>query len=258
MPYMHKLACRLALLKNAICVVAALAAVSCKLEPRTAPTNGSLARLSISPILVALHLNQSTDLTVQGTDQAGDMAPLSVTFSVRGTAGGQITDVTSPGRGRAVGHFKAGQNPGQDSVIAVDTSGVADTAVVIVTPPPVASVTVTPSTATVTVGNTTPFVATPFDSAGTILTNRTITWSSATPAVATVTAAGVASGVAPGSASIIATSESKSDTAVLTVINVPVASVTVTPASATVVVGATAPFSVTLRDAAGQLLTGRV
>src|SRR5439155_10012551 len=221
MTFMHKLSRRLAMLKDAICIVAALAAVSCKLEPRTAPTDGSLARLSISPTLVSLQLNQSTDLTVQGTNQAGDMVPLSISFSVRGTTGGQITGVTNPSRGRAVGHFKAGPTPGQDSVFAVDTSGVADTAVIVVTPPPVASVTVTPPTATVSVGNTTAFSATPFDSAGTILTNRIITWSSAAPAVATVNAAGVASGVAPGSASIIATSESKSDTAVLTVVNVP-------------------------------------
>jgi len=258
MTFMHKLSCRLALLKDAICIVAALAAASCNIGPRTAPTDGSLARLSISPTLDSLHLNQSTDLTVQGTNQAGDMAPLSLSFSVRGTTGGQITGVTNPSRGRAVGHFKAGQTPGRDSVIAVDTSGIADTAVIIVTPPPVAFVTIAPATAIVSVGNTTAFSATPFDSAGMILANRTITWSSAAPAVATVNAAGLASGVASGSARIIATSESKSDTAVLTVVNVPVASVTVTPLSAAVFVGATTPFSVTLRDAAGQVLTGRV
>ena len=258
MTFMHKLSCRLALLKDAICIVAALAAASCNIGPRTAPTDGSLARLSISPTLDSLHLNQSTDLTVQGTNQAGDMAPLSLSFSVRGTTGGQITGVTNPSRGRAVGHFKAGQTPGRDSVIAVDTSGIADTAVIIVTPPPVAFVTVAPATATVSVGNTTAFSATPFDSAGTILANRTVTWSSAAPAVATVNAAGLASGVASGSARIIATSESKTDTAVLTVVNVPVASVTVTPLTAAVFVGATTPFSVTLRDAAGQVLTGRV
>src|SRR5258705_1055607 len=102
------------------------------------------------------------------------------------------------------------------------------------------------------------FTETPRDSAGGVLTGREIAWASTAPAVATVNASGRATGVSAGSVSIIATSEGQSDTSIVTVIVVPVASVTVTPATATVSVGATTQFTATTRDSAGGVLTGRV
>ena len=100
--------------------------------------------------------------------------------------------------------------------------------------------------------------ATPKDSAGNTLTGRTITWSSNAPAVATVSASGLVSAVALGSASVTATSEGKSGTATITVTIVPVASVTITPASASLLVGATQQLSAVTKDSAGNVLSGRV
>jgi len=65
-------------------------------------------------------------------------------------------------------------------------------------------------------------------------------------------------GVAAGSATITATSEGKSATSAVTVTNVPVASVTVTPAIASLVVGATVQLTATPKDALGNPLSGRV
>jgi len=78
--------------------------------------------------------------------------------------------------------------------------------------------------------------------------------------VATIDAnTGVATGVAPGTASITATSEGvTSNAATLTVNPPPVGSVIVNPPNQTITDGNTATFTATLKDAGGDTLTGRV
>jgi uncharacterized protein YjdB len=128
---------------------------------------------------------------------------------------------------------------------------------VTVTPAPVSTVTVSPPTPTVVIGTTTTLAATTKDALGAVLTGRSVTWSSANNAIATVNSNGVVTGVALGTVTITATSEGKTGTALLTVIPVPVASVTVTPLSANIFVGAQQTFAAITRDASGQVLTGR-
>src|SRR2546422_7393313 len=65
---------------------------------------------------------------------------------------------------------------------------------------PVASVTVTPGTASLTVGQTVQLTATPRDANGTPLTGRVITWQSSNSAIASVNGNGLVSGVAAGAA----------------------------------------------------------
>src|SRR5205823_5650810 len=82
---------------------------------------------------------------------------------------------------------------------------------------PVASVTVTPASATVTTGSTVQLTATPKDANGNSLAGRTVTWQSSNTAAATVNGSGLVTGVAAGSATITATSEGQSGTAAITV-----------------------------------------
>jgi hypothetical protein len=84
-------------------------------------------------------------------------------------------------------------------------------------PPAVASVAITPTSASVVMGQTTTLVATPRGPSGETLADRTVSWSSSNTAIATVTTAGIVAGVAPGPATITATSEGKSTTAEVTV-----------------------------------------
>jgi DNA/RNA endonuclease G (NUC1)/PKD repeat protein len=74
---------------------------------------------------------------------------------------------------------------------------------------PVASVVVTPATATATVGGTQLFTAAAFDAANQQVPGTTFTWSSGTPAVASFAnpASGLASANAPGDATITATAD---------------------------------------------------
>ncbi|PYO96037.1 MAG: hypothetical protein DMD60_11980, partial [Gemmatimonadetes bacterium] len=68
----------------------------------------------------------------------------------------------------------------------------------------VASVTVSPATASLQIGQTVQLAATPKDAAGGTLTGRTVTWTSSNPSVATVSPSGQVAGVTPGSATITA------------------------------------------------------
>src|SRR5205823_6271995 len=122
---------------------------------------------------------------------------------------------------------------------------------------PVATVTVSPAPASVPAGQTAQLTATPKDASGNSLTGRTITWASSNTSVATVSSSGLVRGVVAGSATITATSETKSGTSAITVTAVPVATVAVSPASATVFVNQTLQLSATPKDANGNTLTGR-
>src|SRR5439155_26054686 len=82
---------------------------------------------------------------------------------------------------------------------------------------PVASVTVSPATAAVTVGGTAQLSATLRDAGGNVLTGRVVTWSSSNAPMATVSTVGLVTGVAAGSATILATSEATQGSGAVTV-----------------------------------------
>ncbi|MBX6333355.1 MAG: Ig-like domain-containing protein, partial [Gemmatimonadaceae bacterium] len=85
-------------------------------------------------------------------------------------------------------------------------------------PAPVATVTVSPDTVTITVGGSVTLVATLLDVLNNVLTGRTVTWSSSDTTVAIVDeASGAVHGVNPGTAIITATSEGKSGASTVTV-----------------------------------------
>jgi uncharacterized protein YjdB len=126
-------------------------------------------------------------------------------------------------------------------------------------PPPVASVVVTPPTSTITAGQTAQLTAATRDAQGGNLAGRTVTWSSTNNAVATVSSTGMVTAVAVGGpVTIIASSEGQDGSATVTVTPPPVATVSVAPASQNMTPGSTAQLSATMRDAAGNTLTGRV
>ncbi|HEX4934823.1 MAG TPA: Ig-like domain-containing protein, partial [Gemmatimonadaceae bacterium] len=87
-------------------------------------------------------------------------------------------------------------------------------------PPPVASITLSPPLITLDEGGTATFAATLRDAAGTVLTGRTIAWSSSDTTVGTVSSAGTVTGIAEGDTiTIRATSEGQSATARVVVLS---------------------------------------
>jgi len=78
-------------------------------------------------------------------------------------------------------------------------------------------VTVSPASGSVPVGATLQLAAVTKDSGGNVLTGQTVMWTTGNSAVATVSASGLVTGVAAGSATITATSGGKSGMAAMTV-----------------------------------------
>ena len=261
MPFAFKLACRLARLKHrtltgVAAAVAAAVVLSCELPVQVATPNATVSQLIITPHAVTLQLNQDQDFVAVGLSAAGDTTPSTVSWDV---TGGTITDMGAS-NGRHYGHYHGGTCGSFKVAATSHPDRTTDTATVTVAGcvAPVAAVTVSPAAPTVQVGQTAQLTATPQDANGTPLSGRAVTWASNNTAVAMVNGSGLVTAVATGAATITATSEGQSGTAVVTVSNVPVASVTVTPASASVPQGATVQLTATPRDANGTALTGRV
>jgi trimeric autotransporter adhesin len=143
-------------------------------------------------------------------------------------------------------------------VITANSEGKSGTTLVTVTPVPVGSVVLSPSTPGIRVTATLTLTPTVKDTGGVIVTDRVITWTSSSAAVATVTSAGVVTGVAPGTATITATSEGKSGTATVTVTKIPVGTVAVSPPTKSMLVTQTFALTPTIKDSVGSVVTDRV
>jgi uncharacterized protein YjdB len=123
--------------------------------------------------------------------------------------------------------------------------------------PEVADVVVAPLTASVVVGNTLPLQASVHDVNGQLITGASVVWTVKDTTVATVSTAGILSARAVGSTEVAASANGKSGLAAVTVMPVPVASVSVTPARLDLAPGAHASLAAVTADAAGRPLDGR-
>lgn len=108
----------------------------------------------------------------------------------------------------------------QALVLAAAVMACHESLVVLPPPAPVASLTVSPVADTVTVGDSVQLTATARDTAGNVIANATVTWTSDSTAFASVTGAGLVRTAFPGFAPIIATAGDKADTAAITVVPV--------------------------------------
>jgi hypothetical protein len=113
-------------------------------------------------------------------------------------------------------------------------------------------------TATLLVGQTATATATGLDQRGAAIATGAVVWSTAAPAVATVDGNGLVMGVALGQTQVIATASGKTAQAPVAVTLIPVATVAVAPLTATLLVGANQQLAATTKDAANNVLTGRV
>ena len=197
---------------------------------------GPSASLTVSPAPATVAVGDTIVLTATVRDAAGYLVSYpSVNWTSSDLAAATVAAESSATPGRAFAKV-AGEKTGSGTITA--TSGtVSGTAAVTVIPPmPVASVTVTPGSATVIEQQTVRLSAALRDANARVLSGRAVTWASDDSAVATVDSSGLVTAIAAGSATVTATSDGVSGNATITVIPPPpVASVTVTPGSATVV-----------------------
>ncbi len=216
-----------------------------------------VATVTITPTTATILSGASTTFTAVTKDAQGNvLTGRTITWSSTNTAAATVN-----GSGVATGVANLSAS-GTTTITATSEGHQSNGATLTVNPVPVASVTVTPTTATILSGATTTFTAVTKDAQGNVLTGRTITWNSSNTAAATINGAGLATGVAnlaaSGTTTITATSEGQqSNGATLTVNPVPVATVTISPPSATIVSGTTTTFTAVTKDAQGNVLTGR-
>jgi len=205
-----------------ICIVLTILAVSLAgcvdstiTEPETGATkSASIQRLILEPSEVTVRVTDAVEFVAYGLTADGDTTAVQLSWS---TTSGTLD---TKGQGKGKGLYK-GNKPGKDQVIATDSSGVADTAVVTVSAAAVASVEVQPSEWTLTEGWSIQLSAIARDSNGQILSGRQVTWSTSAPGVATVDANGRVTAQAGGSATITATIEGTTGRSTITVTATP-------------------------------------
>ncbi|TVP46064.1 MAG: hypothetical protein EA350_07740 [Gemmatimonadales bacterium] len=186
----------------AVCGMLLLVGCSDSETPVGPVTPAPVAEVRVTPGTSTLPPGQTRQLTAVTLDAGGrTLANRAVTWT---TSAPTVAEVSPGGVVTAVGNGSA--------TITAASEGRSGTAVITVALP-VATVTVSPALDTLEAYETRNLQAVLRDSAGTVLTGRTVTWTSSDPSVATINpVTGVLTGVDRGTVTITATSEDRSGT----------------------------------------------
>lgn len=218
-------------------------------------TRPQVAQVLVSPTSLTLNVAASAPLVAVAVGAAGDTLPgrtitwtsanqsvatVSSTGLVTGVAAGTTQVVaTSEGRSATIPITVQAGNVGGGITARVD---------------------LVPSIVLLSAGQTLPLTAVAYDSAGTALAGKAITFSSSNSAVASISPAGVLTAVAAGLATITATVDGKSGTSVVTVVGStqpgPVARVVVTPGGLTLPVRRPDQLTAVAYDSVGRAVPG--
>jgi uncharacterized protein YjdB len=144
-----------------------------------------------------LVVGQTTQLIATPRDASGNsLTGRTVAWS---TSNASIATVSNSG-------VVAGVAAGQVTITAT-IDGKSGTRPINVVPPPVATVTVTAAQTSVQIGSTSQATAVTRDASNNVVTGRTVTWASSDPAIASVSNAGLVTGLTAGTVTITALSE---------------------------------------------------
>lgn len=209
--------------------------------------------VSLSPSSPHVQVGAGVQLVATAYDASG--STLSTRVPAWSSSNPTVATVSNDGR-------VTGVSVGNTTITATVDGKSAATQASVDAPPPaaVASINVSLSTTTIMPGQTSQATAILRDAAGNVLTGRTVTWSSAAPLLASVSASGLVTGVASGSATIVATSEGQTGYATLvvgTASPAAVSTVTLSATSTSLLVGQSQAITATLKDASGNVLSGR-
>ncbi|HET8633654.1 MAG TPA: Ig-like domain-containing protein [Gemmatimonadales bacterium] len=233
-------------------LVATVNGISDTAHATVSTTETAVAAVAISPDSANLVVGESLPLTAHALSaDSTELAGRTITWS---SSNSTVASVTSGGK-------VTGLAKGSATVIATSEGKSARATIIVTAAPlvPVDSVALSPSTVQVETGDSTKLSVTLRAADGTVLTDRSITWTSGDDGVAKVSSTGEVKGIASGKTTITATSEGQSDAAEVQVMAEAgvVTSVSVTPASASVTAGQSVQLSATPKDGAGQTVAGR-
>jgi uncharacterized protein YjdB len=223
------------------------------------PSLPVLAALSVSPPQLALEIGGSAP--VRASALALDGSPIPGAEIHWESSEPEVARVDASGTVTATGTGTARLVARSDTIIGEILVTVSAPPSPRRSPPPpvsVATVAVSPETATLTPGQTARFRPTVFDARGDALAGRTVTWTSADPAVASVDPTGLVTAQREGMVTISASSGGRVGTATVTVGPEPVTTVTIDPDARTLEVGAAAQLSARILGSAGSTLADPV
>jgi hypothetical protein len=192
-------------------------------------TAATLASIDVEPVDPTIAKTTTQAFTATGffTDGSSQDITTQVTWTSSSTS---VATITSGGLATGVA---AGT-----STIKATLGAISGTSKLTVTSATVSSIAVTPAAQTIAKTTTRQFTATAtFSDGSTQDISSLATWSSSNTAAATITSAGLATGVAAGTSTISATFGGKTGTTTLTVSSATLVSIAVTPSGSTIVKG---------------------
>lgn len=213
-------------------------------------TNATLASIAVTPANPTISKSTTQQFTATGTfsDNSTQDMTTQVTWSSSKTA---VATITSAGLATAVA---AGT-----TTITAKWDTISGTATLTVTTATLASITVTPANKSISKGTTQQFTATgKFSDNNTQDLTSQVTWTSSKTPVATISSAGLATGVSAGTTTITAKSGAVEGSTTLTV--VALAAIEISPAETAVAAGKTQQYTAmgTLSNSTTQDLTSQV
>lgn len=122
----------------------------------------------------------------------------------------------------------------------------------------VKTIVVTPATSSVSVSSQQAFAATAQDSSGATVTGIAFTWASSSPNVATIDTSGVVTGLNVGTTQITASGSGVTSSPVTLTVTPVVASVSISPITASIKVGETKQFIASATDSKGNAISGAI
>ncbi len=174
-------------------------------HPTPAPV---LTTITVTPPTATLAINGTQTFTAAAKDQYGNPFTTTFTWSSNNTTVGTV-NTTGKFTAHADGTAKITAKSGT-------VNGTATVTVIALSPPVLTTITVTPSTASLTVNGTQAFTATTLDQYGNPI-NATVTWSSSNATVGTINGTGKFTAHANGTTVIKATNGSVNGSASVTV-----------------------------------------
>lgn len=212
-------------------------------------TPAAIAAVSVTPSRISLEVGETVKLAAEARDARGNVLgqrPLAWSSDRTGVA-----TVSSDGTITGVANGNA--------TITVESGGKRGTAAVTVVTNrvDVAAISIDPASGQLSVGERLQLDAQLKDARGGPIRDRTPSWTSSNPEVATVSPNGSVTAVGPGSATITASSDNQRATARIDVAAAPVGTIVLTTPPSTLQIGETFQLGGTVRDARGGLLLDR-
>jgi hypothetical protein len=218
---------------------------------QTSTTGQSVTRLRITPAVRSVAVGDSLKLRVEALDARGNVVPgVTVRFTPQGGRFQGSVDSTGMVRAGAPGTM-----PIAILVTSPNSSPYSEKIEVTLLPGPVARITMTPTVTRLVAGQRFHIDARVLTASGDEREGDAVTWTSSNPAVLRMSG-GVATAVSPGTATVTARAGAASETRSIQVIPATGLTVNLSPSRLSARQGDVVRFSVDVRDARGQRVSG--